>query len=44
VRLTRSYRSCGTIVSASARVIGMPSDVPRGGVPIVPHAAEDEGA
>ncbi len=44
VRLTRNYRSDGTIVRASARVIGTPSGVPRGGGPILLHAAEDERA
>lgn len=44
VRLSRNYRSSGTIVRASAQVIGTTSDIARGGPPILLHTVEDERA
>jgi uncharacterized protein (TIGR00375 family) len=44
VRLSRNYRSTGTIVRASAQVIGTTPDVARSGPPILLHVAEDERA
>ncbi|WP_019013748.1 UvrD-helicase domain-containing protein [Elioraea tepidiphila] len=44
VRLSRNYRSTGTIIRAGAQVMGATPDAARGGAPILLHAAEDERA
>lgn len=44
IRLSRNYRSSGTIARAAAQVIGASADIARAGAPILLHTAADERA